>query len=43
MPPRDAGSLTRDLNPHLNGVLQTEWVGNDCDIDTLAGMIFGIC
>jgi nitrous oxidase accessory protein NosD len=32
----------RDLNPLLNGILQNDWIGNDCLTDMPAGMICGV-
>jgi len=37
-PPADA----RDLNPLLNGTVQNDWIGNDCDTDIPIGMICGL-
>jgi hypothetical protein len=32
----------RDANPLLNGELQNDWTGNECDTDLPAGMICGV-
>ena len=36
------GTDARDLNPLINGMLQNDWIGNDCDTDNVEGRICGV-